>query len=212
MLTHPHAYRVVAWVARCAAVASGCGEVLGIEPLDDDYRGTAATGTGKARLPETVWWPTHRRGWRYCGAMTFRLEDDALYLLDRPANDNTVRLLRIQLLTGRLSVLVDKLLKGPYDLVTLAIGYQGDLLLGAARHGPGLTRLAHLNVRGDEVAVIDRFSNMDISAFLAAGSVWENRLGVHFLIESPNGYRPHQVPRSAFVSAPPAESAKPVFP
>lgn len=142
-------------------------------------------------------------------AMVFHFEQGALFTLDQPDDDAKVtRLLRIDLATGEVRVLAPELLVGPYGARSLTMAHGGSLLLAATREdGAGAMQLAHLDVAGGKLGVLDRFEKGSTQA----SHVRENARGVHYLTKTQRGYVPERVALDAFT---PADSATvdPVFP
>lgn len=128
-------------------------------------------------------------------AMTFSLEHDSLFVVDRPVGEQAgLRLLRIGLLTGMVDILVDDLVDRDFDVVELSAGWDATLLLAAAQTDQTRTALAHLQVLGDEVTVVDTFEATE-PPLLLAGGARDGRIGVQYLASSAEGFRPRLIGR-----------------
>lgn len=138
-------------------------------------------------------------------ALTVRVQDNALYLLDRPFHKHHgARLVRVDLGELHVDVLEPHFLAGKIRRPTLA-QTETELLVGY-RKKPGGTRIAHVRLLGDQPVVVDRYQAP--SKFV--GALAENDFGVYFLVPAPGGgFDPVRVPRSSFVPA--GCSASPVF-
>lgn len=131
-------------------------------------------------------------------SMTFRLEDGALYVLDRaPTAKATLRLLRIDLATGSATVLTSKLLPSAFDRASLSIGEGGALLLVASNQKE--TRVARLAAEGGAVRVLATGRMKE----RLAGEAREDRTGVYFLVEAAGEFEPRRLdPAKLHVKAP----------
>lgn len=78
-------------------------------------------------------------------AITFRLEEGALYALDRLPGSSATRLVRIDVATGAAHVIEDRLIGSPVASASLSVTADSGLLVSAARDGGG-TRFARLAI------------------------------------------------------------------
>lgn len=141
-------------------------------------------------------------------ALTYSLEDDALFAIDIDTN-STYRLLEIDLQHDAVTVLSSDLLSGSWQGVSLAMGYRGEILV-AASHSTSSGQqdlFAHLALDSTGLSVIDTAQTSD----QLAGAVRENALGVHYLALVGSDRIPKVIARSSFVAAPPGASTSPVF-
>jgi hypothetical protein len=139
----------------------------------------------------------------------FHLEEGALYALDQPDDAPAMtRLVRIDLVTGEVTIVAPGLLKGSYGARSISIAHRGGLLLAATRPGEqDLVQLAHIEIDGTDVRVLDRFER----ASSLRGTARENASGVYYLRKTQSGVAPERVPFDAFTPAASSE-ADPVFP
>jgi hypothetical protein len=127
-------------------------------------------------------------------AMTFHQEDEALYVLDAPGA--VPRLLRIELLSGVVTVLKAGIMAGLPDAVSLSVGYDRELLVATTRNGDSC--FTHVVASGAEATRLDAFHTSDPGALHAGGLVLENRAGAHYLAAGEVGFKPRLVARSDF--------------
>jgi hypothetical protein len=192
--------------ARAAAPAAG--SVLSYSAVRDELYALAGDRAG---VPLQIW--TRARGWQPMPlegervlqpvAATFRLDERALYALDRVGPGAPMRLVRIDLDTGATEVLEARLLEGAPTATSLSSGLDGDLLI-AATYG-STTRLARVAVSGRSVALRARADH----AGGMTGDARETRAGVAFLVRRDTTFDPRLVPASAFE---PALDVRPIFP
>jgi trypsin len=163
------------------AFSYSAGRDEGWAAINTDGRGSVAS------------W-TRATGWRtmsLAGAgvfeplsITFRRDDDALYVIDRRVGTTTLRLLSISLLTNRVTVLSDRLADGKYTAVSLSNGNDGNLLLVASV--PGRTSLFRVTLVEGKPRIVATTSN----AATMSGEARETTEGVTFLTHVEAGYHP----------------------
>ncbi len=164
-------------------------------------------------------WAAASRRWEVLGlsgaaierpeAMTFHLESGALLVVDRTAAAPAQhRLLRVDLASGHVSVLAERLLAGAHDTVSLSIGRAGTILLAASRPAPARTRIAHLALDGARARVVDRFETEE---YRLAGEAREIGAAVHLLGTGAEGYLVRRVQASELAAAGAAGTVEEVF-
>ena len=117
-------------------------------------------------------------------SVTFRVEDDALYVIDRKPGGTTLRLLAISLLTNRVTVLDERVADGAFTAVSLSIGIDGNLMLVAGdRETTSLFRIA-LTAEGPRIVAGAK------SGDAMSGAARETPDGVTFLTRVEGGYHP----------------------
>jgi hypothetical protein len=125
-------------------------------------------------------------------AMTFRLAEGALYLLDRERVGSPMRLVRVDLDTGAVEVRDARLVEGSPSAVSLSNGLDGHLLIAATF--TSMTRLARVDVRARTPRLVsraDREGGM-------VGHARETRAGVGFMAPLGDFFEPRVVPTTAF--------------
>jgi hypothetical protein len=132
-------------------------------------------------------------------AMTFHLEHDALYVLDQGNGPlSPVRLLRVDVSSGHVTWIGTAALGGNVR-GSIAVGYDGELVVAISRRAPGYTRVARIRVEG---AKIKRLGWLLRHGELLAGTVFADDWGVHYLTEEPSRFRIRSAPMTAFIGAP----------
>jgi hypothetical protein len=138
-------------------------------------------------------------------AATFRLEERALYALDREKPGTPIRLVRIDLDTGVTEVRDAALIEGDPGAVSLSNGLDGNLVVGAALAAKA--RLARVDVRPRAPLLVSRA----IGEGDLVGDAREGRGGVAYLSRPPTGgFDPHMVPATAFAAV--RGNPRPIFP
>jgi len=142
-------------------------------------------------------------------AMTFHLESSALLVVDRTATEpEQHRLLRVDLASGSVTVIAERLLVGTYDVVSLSIGYAGTIVLAASQPTPARTQIAHLAFDDIRARVVDRFETTE---YRLAGEVRESDAAVHLLSSDAEAHLVPRVEAGGFVAAGATEDAEEVF-
>jgi len=137
-------------------------------------------------------------------ALTFRLEEGALYALDRQPAGGSIRLVRIDLLSGRVSVLEDRLIEVVPAAISLSVGTDENLLVAAALGGA--THLARLDVTGRSVRLRSRARHPGAMT----GDARETRAGVAMLVPRGRFFDPQLVSATSFERAEDG-STRPIF-
>jgi hypothetical protein len=161
-----------------------------------------------------IW--TRAGGWRQSAltgerlgeplAVTFRLEEGALYALERPAGSASTRLTRIDLATGAARVLESRLVTEPVAAASLSVTADSGLLVSAAMERGG-TRLARLLFDGERVRLVARAAHPES----LVGEARERRSGgAAFLVQVEREFEPRAVDARAF-EAVRDPSARPIF-
>ena len=159
-----------------------------------------AVAGGRSGAPLLVW--TRRGGWqerRLTGdallqpvAATFRLAEGALHVLDRDRPGAPIRLVRIDLDTGRAAVRDARLVEGEPSAVSLSNGLDGHLLVAAT--SGGTTRLARLDVRARTPQLLARAAGDGGMV----GDARETRRGVAYLVRLEDHLDPRVIRSTAF--------------
>jgi hypothetical protein len=183
--------------ARSRAPVPAAGSVLAYSAVRDELYAVAGS---RAAAPLLVW--TRRDGWTQRAltgdrllapvAATFRLDEGALYVLDRDRAGSPIRLVRVDLDTGAVSAREPRLIEGAPDAVSLSIGLDGHLLVAATF--AGTTRLARLDVRPGTAQLLARAAGEGGMV----GDARETRSGVGFLVRVGDHLEPRAVPSRAF--------------
>jgi hypothetical protein len=166
-------------------------------------------GVDSRGAPLLQTWSAATRAWSARGltgvapatvrALSFRLLDLSLYALDEPAGSPWLRLLRVDLASGRVSLVSDRFLSRDYRQVALSSDRAGGLLIGAS--DGDLTRFARLALGGRGWAVTDR----GLSDRPLDGGVRAVRRGVLFMTPGGEHAEPVAVDFGAFEPAGPGE-------
>ena len=183
--------------ARARAAGPPAGSILIYSAVRDELYALAGS---RAAVPLQIW--TRAAGWQemrlegervlHPVTATFRLEERALYALDRAETGAPMRLLRIDLDTAVATVLDARLIEGAPTAASLSNGLDGGLLV-AATYG-STTRLARLAVAGGRVELRARADH----AGGMTGDARETRAGIAFLVTRDATFNPRLVPASAF--------------
>ena len=196
--------------ARASLLAPAPGSLYAYSAVRDELY---AVDRGRTAPPLLVW--TRDRGWREMAtsrdrllqpvAMTFRLDEGALYVLDRERAGAPTRLVRIDLDTGIAAVRDSRLIEGSPSAISLSNGRDGHLLVAAA--SGATTRLARLDVRPLAPQLVSLASH----AGGMTGDARETEAGVAFLVPIEGVLDPRVVSRAAFE---PVRSGnpRPIFP
>jgi hypothetical protein len=128
-------------------------------------------------------------------ATTFHQEHDALYVLDLPdETPNSPRLVRIELLSGVVTVIKADIAATLPGQLSLSVGYDRELLVVTTVEGGSC--FTHLVVSGETASFAgERFTD---EAPHAGGLVLENRLGAHYLTAVGESFKPRVALRSEF--------------
>ncbi|MCC7108320.1 MAG: hypothetical protein IT382_03460 [Deltaproteobacteria bacterium] len=183
----------------------------------DELYTLAQTGEGEAASLHR--WAAASRSWETLGlsgatiehpeAMTFHLESGALLVVDRTAAaPEQHRLLGVDLASGAVTVLAERLLVGAYDAVSLSIGYAGGIVLAASPSSAARTQIAHLALDGIVARVVDRFETAE---YRLAGDARERGGAVHLLSSDAEAYAVRRVQAGQFVAAGADDSIEEVF-
>jgi hypothetical protein len=183
--------------ARARAAGPPAGSILTYSAVRDELYALAGS---RAAVPLQIW--TRAAGWQEMRlegervlnpvAATFRLEERALYALDRAETGAPMRLLRIDLDTAVTTVLDARLIEGAPTATSVSNGLDGGLLV-AATFG-STTRLARLAITGGRVELRARADH----AGGMTGDARETRAGIAFLVRRDATFNPRMVPASAF--------------
>jgi hypothetical protein len=196
--------------ARASLLAPEPGSLYAYSAVRDELYALASR-TGPLLL---VW--TRDRGWREMStsgdrllqpvAMTFRLDEGALYVMDRERAGAPIRLVRLDLDTGIAAVRDSRLVEGSPSAISLSNGRDGHLLVAAAFGAT--TRLARLDVRPLAPQLVSLASH----AGGVTGEARETEAGVAFLVPIEGGILdPRVVSRAAFAPVR-TGNPRPIFP
>jgi hypothetical protein len=172
-----------------------------------------AVAGNRGEVPLSLW--TRARGWQAVAlrgdrllepvAATFRLDEGALYVLDRAKLGAPIRLVRVDLDTGIIAVRDGRLIEGSPSATSLSVGLDGQLLVASASNGT--TRLARLDVGGRTVLLRALASHSGAMT----GDARETAAGVAFLVPRERTFDPRLVSAGAF--EPVRDGARrPIFP
>ncbi|HTE50908.1 MAG TPA: trypsin-like serine protease [Kofleriaceae bacterium] len=183
--------------ARARLIAPPAGSPLAFSAVRDQLYALAGN---RAAAPLQIW--TRERGWQEIAlqgervlqpvSLTFRLEQGALYALDRAETGAPIRLLRIDLDARTTTVVDARLLEGNPAATSLSNGLDGNLLV-ASTSGT-TTRLARLDVRGRASVLVSRAAHEGAMT----GDARETSDGVAFLVRRDAIFDPRLVAGSAF--------------
>jgi hypothetical protein len=208
--------RIVGSTSESQGIEAGTARALVYSGIRDELYALVAQEGETSRL--SCWTATSRR-WEAVQlsgviieqpeAMTFHLESGALLVVDRTAKaPDQHRLLRVDLASGRVTRIAERLLVGTYDAVSLSIGYTGTVVLAASQPSPGRTQIAHLSIEGVGARVVDRF---ETTAYRLAGEARENRAAVHLLSRDTEAHLVRRVQSGEFGPAGATDGVEEVF-
>jgi Trypsin len=142
-------------------------------------------------------------------AAAYAADARAVYALDRVGG--AIRLVRIDLQGGGVTVLSAQLLDGSYAAATLSLTAPDRLLVAVADPRAAVTRLAHLQIAPASRAPVTQLDAATLPRDQLVGEVRENAAGsALFLVAVGDGFEPRVVPATSFtrVGAP---VTRPVF-
>jgi Trypsin len=129
-------------------------------------------------------------------AAGFSPTEQALYALDR-VTGTTVRLVRVALEDGAVTVVCPNLLDATFSALALRVTSPTTLLVVGADARAGVTNAAHLRLATDSslLTVIDRGT---LARDQMVGDAYENAAGVLFQVAAQDGFEPRVLAPSAF--------------